>query len=162
MRVLALYYFAGLLDRFIRVQVGGAQGKQLKNIRNCAWDIWLSTLPEQLLASSEEPTATTYFFGTRERGLAEFVLAEATRAVIVEHSGKHFPIRDIDENRLVRSLGVTALEHLEEMRQRTEQHQRDRIVRRVVPVNLPAALPIIADIETAFLKKMCRATSDRD
>jgi hypothetical protein len=109
LRFTALHYFAGALDRWIKVQRASAPQKAYDALENSAWDLFLGGLPQRLLAESPSDHATISHFCTRERELALYLGTSETTMIKVFSDGRYDPWVGFDFDSLARLLGQERL-----------------------------------------------------
>jgi hypothetical protein len=153
MRIVALFYFGGYLDTFIRLQRGQRIAKMLGDLQNCAWDLYLASLPIKILAECDEPKAELYSFCTREAGLANVLGISAVRHVIVGTSA-YSPAVEIDDGALREAFPDAGTALLDEVAQRASEHLRHRVAGEVVPLSPSQVDELCVDVQSTFLKAM--------
>jgi hypothetical protein len=112
LRFLALSYFAGVLDGWIRIQRGSSVEKAIEDLENSAWDLFLAALPQQILAGSPPEHATICHFCTREAELARFVGTFQVVMLRVFADRRFHPFIAYDFGPLKHALGEERVEKL--------------------------------------------------
>ena len=95
-RNMGILCFSGKLDRWIRVQANSNTEKALALLSNCAWDLYLGNIYQQILAESPETQPTLCHFCTRERELAYLLSVSQLRALKVLKKGGPIPFFEVD------------------------------------------------------------------
>jgi hypothetical protein len=106
LRTVAIFYFAGRLDRWIRTQKDSRPDRALDALANCAWDLFLGNLPEQILAHSPETEPRLSHFCTREAELASLLSVYLIKAIRVASDGGVLPYLSTSEDLLHSVIGA--------------------------------------------------------
>lgn len=70
--ILSLYYFAGLVGKFISIQPNTKYENAIDNLKSTSWDLTLLKLPEMLMNPHNLPEINTSFIATFEKKLFDF------------------------------------------------------------------------------------------
>jgi hypothetical protein len=104
-RKLALLYFSGKLDGWIKVQRSSKPADAASLLLNSAWDLYLGSLPLHILAHSPESQPSICHFCTREAGLAELLSTSQIRMIRVSQTGAILQYLDIEKDLLLDAVG---------------------------------------------------------
>lgn len=107
-RILALLYFSGHLDRWIRTHRNSKPEEALKALTSSAWDLFLGALPIHILAGCPESAPILSHFCTRETELASLLSMSALQGLRVMHDGRFSPIMAVHTDRLWNAIGTGA------------------------------------------------------
>jgi hypothetical protein len=157
LRFLALFYFAGVLDGWIRVQRGSSAQKAMAELENSAWDLFLAALPQQILAGSPPEHANLCHFCTREAELARFVgtcfvgTFQIVMLRVFADGGVH-PFIAYDFSPLDQTLGhETAQRTLTAGNARLDAFLRSRAAPRTAALSEPTLLSMLENAKVAFM-----------
>ncbi len=104
-RTMALFYFSGKLDHWIKTQQNSDPEQALDLLTNSAWDLYLGSLPQHVLAHSPESEPVLCHFCTREAELAELLSASLIQALRVSKTGGFVPFLNISTDLLHSAIG---------------------------------------------------------
>jgi hypothetical protein len=156
LRQVAMFYFAGALDRWIKVQRDSKAVRAFAGLSNSAWDLYLGALPMQILASSPEERPVITHFCTREMELAKLLSASRTTTLEVMANGSFNAVREMDFSALLALIGSGA----ESALRRADDRARALLNRRKEGASAyvsPAGIDeLLAELTTAFDEQIGR------
>ena len=106
LRFIALFYFAGKLDAWIRPQRGSNPERASGALLSCAWDLHLASIPQHILAESPEHEATISHFCTRDRALTSVLSLSLIQMIAVLSGGGFRPYLSIDVDAIRVAIGA--------------------------------------------------------
>jgi|ERR1700681_117980 len=112
-RTMALFYFAGKLDHWIKTQRNSDPEQALDLLTNSAWDLYLGSLPQHVLAHSPESEPVLCHFCTREAELADLLSASLIQGLRVSRTGGFAPFLSISTDLLHSAIGPGSQKSLE-------------------------------------------------
>lgn len=125
-RFMALFYFGGLLDKWIKVQRNSIGLRSLELLYNSAWDIYLGRLPDQILAGSPETHPSLTYFCTRERELATYLASSQTYMLTAMKHGGFKAFDTYDNDLIINAAGSNYAKVFVEANERMEVFLRKR------------------------------------
>ena len=110
MRLVALFYFAGKLDGWIRTHRNSNSEAAVDALSRCAWDFYLATVvPQRVLAESpEEKIVPLCHFCSRDQELASVLSLSLLQMLTVRSDGGLRPYFTIDLDRIRAAVGANA------------------------------------------------------
>lgn len=109
--VLARLFFHGKMGNLLKANVGDRNFK-IPRLHGAAYDLFISTIPEQMLGMSnvEHPQLTVV--ATNDAGLTEFAGRFPVRGIAIQKNGLHRILQDWDEPWLDATVGQTNAEEI--------------------------------------------------
>lgn len=156
-RTLALYYFGGRLDKWIKVQQNSRGTKALELLTNSAWDLQLGRLPRQLLAESPEKQPSLAYFCTLEAELASYLGSSVTTMLRVRKNGGFTSFDSYDEASIFDAAGPNAAKVLMEADERATAFLKRRSEGHVNRVDDSNVDELLAEMTASFLERFAIA-----
>jgi hypothetical protein len=156
-RNLALFYFGGRLDKWIRVQQNSRGSKALELLTNSAWDLALGRLPRQLLAESPEEQPSISYFCTLEAELASYLGTSLTAILRVRKNGGFASIDHYDEALIFEAAGPDAEKVLMEADRRASDFLKLRSEGNVNRIDNSNIEDLLAEVTESFLERFAIA-----
>lgn len=156
-RNLALFYFGGKLDKWIKVQQNSRGAKALKLMTNSAWDLALGRLPRQLLAESPEDQPSIAYFCTLEAELAAYLGTSLAAMLRVRRNGGFASIDYYDEDSIVDAAGPDAEKVLMEADERAAAFLKLRAEGHVSRIDGSNVDELLAEATELFLGRFAIA-----
>lgn len=159
LRTVAIFYFAGRLDRWIRTQKDSRPDRALDALTNCAWDLFLGNLPEQILAHSPESEPRLSHFCTREAELASLLSVSLIKAIRVASDGGVLPYLSTSEDLLRSVIGAESRRSMTLADQRSRKFVDARDAGTVKRVEAQGVEMLLEEQKTEFMSSVGRSRS---
>lgn len=154
LRTAAIFYFAGRLDGWIRTQKGSRPDRALDALSNCAWDLFLGNLPEQILAHSPESEPRLSHFCTREAELASLLSVSLIKAIRVNKDGGVLPYLSTSEDLLHSVIGRDSSKSLTLADERTGRFLDARDAGGITRIAAQDVDVLLQEQKTQFMKSI--------
>lgn len=155
-RTIALLYFSGRLDRWIPTQRNSNADSALAVLTNCAWDLFLGSLPRQILAESSECEPLLYHFCTRERALASVLASSLIYMLKVMRDDRFVTYFSTNEDLFHAAIGEGSAKSIKRANERVRGFLENRDAGTSVPIAAEQVRPLLADVIDEFRSSIGR------
>ena len=154
LRNIALLYFAGKLDRWIRPQRNSKPEAALASLSRCAWDLHLASIPQHILAESPEQEVALCHLCTRDRELASVLSVMPLQMLTVRADGSFKPYLVTNLDLIQWAIGDESLVSLARADERAARFLEDRRCGRVRRIEHTQVDSLLSEATDEFRREM--------